>query len=318
MAKTKATKTVDTKKKPASKKTPGEPKTVRDAKAIEAETGYWHLTDDEILLRSPVPEDAYKTSDSWRVFRIMGEFVAGFDEMAAITRGVFDLWFGRTKTGHSDYKAAYETARLLGAAGFEIITGGGPGIMEAANHGGRDAGAVSIGCNIELPLEQTPNPYQNRSVSFKYFFVRKTMFIKYSNAYVIFPGGFGTMDELFEALTLIQTRKIRNFPVVLFGSQYWRGLLSWLTSTMLNEKMLDTEDLGLIHLTDSPRDAVDFIIKTCYSGIDNGDPKIPKANSGSLLDPSYSESVEFEPPPVRPKRSSFDRRYLWHVVAVIS
>ena len=142
--------------------------------------------------------------------------------------------------------------------------------MEAANRGGHDAGSVSIGCNIELPLEQLPNPYQNRSLSFKYFFVRKTMFIKYSNAYVIFPGGFGTMDEFFEALTLIQTRKIRNFPVVLFGSQYWRGLLAWLTSTMLNEKMISPEDLGLIHLTDSPRDAVDFIIKTCYSGIDNG------------------------------------------------
>ncbi|PYS91589.1 MAG: TIGR00730 family Rossman fold protein [Acidobacteria bacterium] len=270
MAKTKATKTVDVKKKPASKKKPGEPKTVRDAKVIETETGYWHLTDDEVLLRSPEPEDAYKTSDSWRVFRIMGEFVGGFDELAATTRGVSIFGSARTLEGHADYKAAYETSYLLGAAGFEIITGGGPGIMEAANRGAHDAGAVSIGCNIELPHEQVPNPYQNRSLTFKYFFVRKTMFIKYSNAYIIFPGGFGTMDELFEALTLIQTRKIRNFPVVLFGSQYWRGLLSWLTSTMINEKMISSEDLGLIHLTDSPRDAVDFIIKTAYQGIDNG------------------------------------------------
>jgi uncharacterized protein (TIGR00730 family) len=143
-----------------------------------------------------------------------------------------------------------------------VITGGGPGVMEAANRGAFEAGAVSIGCNIELPFEQLPNPYLTDSLSFKYFFVRKTMFIKYSNAYLIFPGGFGTMDELFEALTLIQTRKIRNFPVVLFGSQYWRGLLAWLTSTMLNEKNISSEDLGLIHLTDSPADAVEFIIKT--------------------------------------------------------
>jgi uncharacterized protein (TIGR00730 family) len=270
MAKTKATKTVDIKKKPASKKKPGEPKTVLDAKVVDTETGYWHPTDDEILLRSPEPDDVYKTSDSWRVFRIMGEFVAGFDELAATTRGVSIFGSARVAEEHKDYKAAYELSYLLGAAGFEIITGGGPGIMEAANRGGKDAEAVSIGCNIELPMEQLPNIYQNRSISFKYFFVRKTMFIKYSNAYVIFPGGFGTMDELFEALTLIQTRKIRNFPVVLFGSQYWRGLLAWLTSTMLNEKMISPEDLGLIHLTDSPRDAVDFIIKTAYQGIDNG------------------------------------------------
>ena len=135
------------------------------------------------------------------------------------------------------YKAARETGTLLAEAGFEIITGGGPGIMEAANRGAYEAGKVSVGCNIELPFEQAAEPISDQiACTFKYFFVRKTMFIKYSNAYIIFPGGFGTMDELFEALTLIQTRKIRNFPVVLFGSQYWRGLLAWLTSTMLNEK----------------------------------------------------------------------------------
>ena len=188
----------------------------------------------------------------------MGEFVNGFDELATITRGVSIFGSARTHEDDPMYKAARETAKLLGEAGFEIITGGGPGIMEAANRGAHDAGATSVGCNIELPFEQLPNPYLTKSLSFKYFFVRKTMFIKYSNAYVIFPGGFGTMDELFEALTLIQTRKIRNFPVVLFGSQYWRGLLAWLTSTMLNEKMINPEDLGLIHLTDSPKDAVKF------------------------------------------------------------
>ncbi|HMS08403.1 MAG TPA: TIGR00730 family Rossman fold protein, partial [Pyrinomonadaceae bacterium] len=135
--------------------------------------------------------------------------------------------------------------------------------MEAANRGAFEAGGVSVGCNIELPFEQSANRYQTKSLSFKYFFVRKTMFIKYSNAYIIFPGGFGTMDELFEALTLIQTRKIRNFPVVLFGSQYWQGMLQWITSMMLNERNISPEDLNLIHLTDSPQDAVDFILKTC-------------------------------------------------------
>ncbi len=245
------------------------PKTVAEAKKREEEPGYWHLTDDEVLLRSPKPEDEYKTSDSWRVFRIMGEFVNGFDHLATITRGVSIFGSARTNPEEPMYKAAHETALLLGTEGFEIITGGGPGIMEAANAGAHEAGAVSVGCNIELPFEQMPNPYLTKSLTFKYFMVRKTMFIKYSNAYVIFPGGFGTMDELFEALTLIQTRKIRNFPVVLFGSHYWRGLLQWLTTTMLNEKMINPEDLGLLHLTDSPKDACDFIVKTCYAGIDN-------------------------------------------------
>ncbi len=251
-----------------SRKTIVDPETVAEAKHIEEDPVYWQMTDDEILLRSPQPEDGYKTSDSWRVFRIMGEFVGGFDSMATVTRGVSIFGSARTAEGSPDYEAARETAYLLGVEGFEIITGGGPGIMEAANRGATEAGAVSIGCNIELPMEQSPNPYQNRSQTYKYFFVRKTMFIKYSNAYLIFPGGFGTMDELFEALTLIQTRKIRNFPVVLFGSQYWRGLLAWITSTMLHEKMLSPEDLSLMHLTDSPRDAVDFILKTAYERVE--------------------------------------------------
>ena len=271
MAVTKANKKGSENNSPA--KTAGEPVTVAQAKKRQEEPGYWHLTDDEVLLRSPEPEDEYKTSDSWRVFRIMGEFVNGFDDLATVTRGV--SIFGSARTHESDhyYQAARELTRLLGESGFQIITGGGPGIMEAANRGASEAGAPSIGCNIELPFEQMANPYLTKSLSFKYFFVRKTMFIKYSNAYVIFPGGFGTMDELFEALTLIQTRKIRNFPVVLFGSQYWRGLLAWLTSTMLNEKMINTEDLGLIHLTDSPQDAVKFIVGTFDAAVDNGSDK---------------------------------------------
>jgi uncharacterized protein (TIGR00730 family) len=246
-----------------------EPETVEEAKKLE-ENQFWLLTDDEILLRSPEPDDTYKTSDSWRVFRIMGEFVGGFDDLATITKGVSVFGSARTDEANEYYIAARETGRLLAEAGFEVITGGGPGIMEAANRGAFEAGKISVGCNIELPFEQMPNPYQTKMLSFKYFFVRKTMFIKYSNAYVIFPGGFGTMDELFEALTLIQTRKIRNFPVVLFGSQYWRGLLAWLTSMMLNEKNINPEDLSLMHLTDSPKDAVDFIIRVCET---NGKPK---------------------------------------------
>ncbi len=262
MAETDASKPI--KKKDENK--PPEPKTVAEAKQLESVPEYWQLTDDEILLRSPEPADDYKTSDSWRVFRIMGEFVGGFDDLATITRGVSIFGSARTPPDDPMYIAAQETARLLAEDGFEIITGGGPGIMEAANKGAFGAGKVSVGCNIELPFEQSPNPYLTKSLTFKYFMVRKTMFIKYSNAYIIFPGGYGTMDELFEALTLIQTRKIRNFPVVLFGSQYWRGLLSWITSMMLNEKNISSEDLGLMHLTDSPQDAVDFIIRTSGAG----------------------------------------------------
>ena len=275
MAETKANKTKSkakvtkqkTKKEAQIKVPQAEPETVAEAKKLES-TEFWKMTDDEILLRSPEPDDTYKTSDSWRVFRIMGEFVGGFDDLATITKGVSVFGSARTAEDNEFYIAARETGKLLAEAGFEVITGGGPGIMEAANRGAFEAGKVSVGCNIELPFEQQPNPYQTRMMSFKYFFVRKTMFIKYSNAYVIFPGGFGTMDELFEALTLIQTRKIRNFPVVLFGSQYWRGLLGWLTSTMLNEKNINAEDLGLLHLTDSPKGAVDFIVKVWQENAD--------------------------------------------------
>lgn len=251
------------------KKSAAEPLTVGEAEEL-AESPYWQLTDDEVLLRSPEPEDEYKTSDSWRVFRIMSEFVEGFDTMATVTSGVSVFGSARTLESEADYENAREVGKLLAEAGFEVITGGGPGIMEAANRGAREAGGVSIGCNIELPFEQTPNPYLTKYLTFKYFFVRKTVFIKYSNAYIIFPGGFGTMDELFEALTLIQTKKIRNFPVVLFGSHYWRGLLQWITSTMVHEKKISPEDLRLIHLTDSPKDAVDFIIRISEANGANG------------------------------------------------
>ena len=223
-----------------------------------------NVTQDEQLLQAPQGHDFIHT-DTWRVFRIMGEVVEGFDDLASISRGVSIFGSARTPPAHPQYQAAQETAALLAKAGFEIITGGGPGIMEAANRGAIEAGGISVGCNIELPFEQKPNPYQTLSVTFKYFFVRKTMFIKYSNAFVIFPGGFGTLDELFEALTLIQTRKIRNFPVVLFGSEFWGGMLEWIKGPMLAEAKINAPDLDLLHITDSPAEAVDIIVRACDS-----------------------------------------------------
>jgi uncharacterized protein (TIGR00730 family) len=216
-------------------------------------------TQDERLLESPRP-DEFTHTDTWRVFRIMGEFVAGFDELATLTRGVSIFGSARTSADDEDYKAARETAALLAQAGFSVITGGGPGIMEAANRGAFEAKGVSVGCNIELPFEQKPNPYQTLSLTFKYFFVRKMMFVKYSEAFVIFPGGFGTLDELFEALTLIQTKKIRDFPVVMFGSAYWRGLMDWIREFALKEHKISEADLALLHLTDSPEEIVRIIV----------------------------------------------------------
>jgi uncharacterized protein (TIGR00730 family) len=218
-------------------------------------------TQDERLLETP-RADEFTHTDTWRVFRIMGEFVEGFDELATVTRGVAVFGSARTPAGDPYYAAAQETAGLLAQAGFSVITGGGPGIMEAANQGAFEAGGVSIGCNIELPFEQKPNPYQTRSIKFKYFFVRKTMFVKYSNAFVIFPGGYGTLDELFESLTLIQTRKIRNFPVVLFGSEYWGGMCRWLEETMLKSRYINDADYRMLHLTDSPAEVVEIIVRS--------------------------------------------------------
>ena len=221
-------------------------------------------TQDEQLLESPRP-DAFTHTDTWRVFRIMGEFVEGFDDMASLTRGISIFGSARTKLDHPDYKAAQETAALLAREGFAVITGGGPGIMEAANRGAFEAGGVSIGCNIELPFEQKPNAYQTRSLKFKYFFVRKMMFVKYSLGFVIFPGGFGTFDELFEALTLIQTKKIRDFPVVLFGSKYWSGLLDWIRNVVLLEGKIGEHDLKLFHITDSPEEVVRIVTRSAPS-----------------------------------------------------
>jgi len=218
-------------------------------------------TQDEQLLESPRP-DEFTHTDTWRVFRIMGEFVEGFDELATLTRGISIFGSARSKPDDPDYLAAQETAALLAKQGFAVITGGGPGIMEAANRGAFEAGGISIGCNIELPFEQKPNPYQTRGLTFKYFFVRKMMFVKYSLGFVIFPGGFGTLDELFEALTLIQTKKIRDFPVVLFGSKYWNGLMEWFHEAVLTGGKISEHDLRLFHVTDSPAEVVEIVLKS--------------------------------------------------------
>jgi uncharacterized protein (TIGR00730 family) len=191
--------------------------------------------------------------------RITGEFVEGFDTLADLGTAVTIFGSARTKPGQPHYEAAVAVARLLGEAGYTIITGGGPGIMEAGNKGARAAGAPSIGLNIELPFEQHVNPYVDLAIDFRYFFVRKTMLVKYAQGFIIFPGGFGTMDELFESLTLIQTGKVQNFPVVLYDSAYWSGLLTWLQETMEAEGKISPGDVDLMMVTDSPEEAVHFI-----------------------------------------------------------
>jgi uncharacterized protein (TIGR00730 family) len=220
------------------------------------------VTADEKLLQTTGAED-FRSTDPWRVMRITGEFIEGFDTLASVERGVTVFGSARTSPTDPDYLAAERTSRLLAEAGFAILTGGGPGIMEAANKGARSVKGRSIGCNIELPYEQVPNPYLDTVVKFRYFFVRKTMFIKYSNAFVIFPGGFGTLDELFEALTLIQTGKIFHFPVVLFGSWYWSGLVEWMKSTLLVHKKIAPADLALLTVTDDPDEAAAIVIGAC-------------------------------------------------------
>jgi uncharacterized protein (TIGR00730 family) len=220
-------------------------------------------TADEALLGARAADSiAFTETDPWRVLRIQSEFVAGFDAMAGLGPAVTIFGSARTPEEAPIYQAAVETARLLAQEGLAIITGGGPGIMEAANRGARLGGGVSVGFAIELPFEEAANPYVDIALHFRYFFVRKTMFVKYAQAFVIFPGGFGTMDELFEALTLIQTRKIHNFPVILYGSYYWRGLLDWLDTTMAFQANISPGDLGLFIVADSPEEVRDRLAET--------------------------------------------------------
>lgn len=220
-------------------------------------------TEDEQLFQRTFSTDAsydFTRSDPWRIMRITGEFVSGFDALSHIGSAIAIFGSARTLAEDPYYEFARETAQLLGQEGFSIITGGGPGIMEAANKGARQAGVHSVGCNIELPFEQHFNPYVTIPINFRYFFVRKTMFMKYAEAFVIFPGGFGTLDELFEALTLIQTGKVRNFPIILFGSTYWKGLIDWVEKTLLAEGKISPEDMQFFMITDSPKQAREWVV----------------------------------------------------------
>jgi len=205
--------------------------------------------------------DAMTIHDSWRLFKILAEFVDGFEALGDLYPAVTIFGSARVKPGDETYEKTYEIAKKLGLNGYHVITGGGPGVMEAGNKGAKEGGAKSVGLNIELPLEQCPNPYATLKLDFQYFFVRKVMFVKYAQAYIGMPGGFGTMDEIFEALTLIQTRRIKPFPVILFGTQYWTGLLEWIRNTLISGKYISPEDLDFVTLLDDPDEVVHTIRK---------------------------------------------------------
>jgi len=199
--------------------------------------------------------------ETWRVFRIMSEFVEGFETLKDLGPAITIFGSARTTRDEGSYKDTLKVAKMLAQRGFAIISGGGPGIMEAASRGARMGKGVSVGLNIQLPEEQKPNRYQDKSLTFRHFFARKVMFVKYASGYIIMPGGFGTLDEFFESLTLIQTGKIRRFPVVLIGRKYWEGLIHWMEHTLIEEGTISAADLNLFYLTDSPEDAVEYIIK---------------------------------------------------------
>ncbi|MFD7656021.1 TIGR00730 family Rossman fold protein [Actinosynnema sp. NPDC059797] len=215
-------------------------------------------TTDQRLLDSRGPSDWVHT-DPWRVLRIQAEFVEGFGALAEVPSAVTVFGSARTARGHAEYEIGRELGRALAEAGFACITGGGPGAMEAVNRGCSEAGGFSIGLGIELPFEQGLNPWVDLGVNFRYFFVRKTMFIKYSQAFICLPGGFGTLDELFEALTLVQTKKVTKFPVVLFGREYWQGLYDWVKSSVLGSGKVGEKDVELLYLTDDIDDAVRIV-----------------------------------------------------------
>ncbi len=228
-------------------------------------------TEDEKLLGPrTVERPAFLETDTWRALRILSEFVEGFEALAEVGPAVAVFGSARVAEGDPGYAVARRIGGELVKAGFAVITGGGPGVMEAANRGAHEAGGLSIGCNIELPHEQHVNPYVDLSIEFHYFFARKTMFVKYSDAFVILPGGFGTLDELFESLTLIQTGKIRHFPVVLVGHAYWDGLIDWMRAVQLPAHAIAEGDLDLLRVTDDPAEAVSII--TAYAQANGIEP----------------------------------------------
>jgi uncharacterized protein (TIGR00730 family) len=205
--------------------------------------------------------DSFSIEESWRIFRIMAEFVESIEALSKVNNAVTIFGSARLKPEDTYYQKAEQLGRLLAQNGFSVITGGGPGIMEAANKGAAEAGGKSIGMNIRLPFEQKPNPYANIHLDYKYFFIRKVMFVKYAMAYVILPGGYGTMDEFFEALTLIQTKRVKGFPLILMGSEYWQGLLDWLKNSMLHKSMILPSDYEMIQIIDDPEEVVKHIKK---------------------------------------------------------
>ncbi len=215
--------------------------------------------DERLLQRLGVATPEIAAEDGERLEEINRELAAGFAALSHVERAVSVFGSARTPPGHRDYRLATEVARTLGEAGYAIITGAGPGIMEAANRGAREAGADSIGCNIKLPREQGVNPYVGLRLDFDHFFARKVMFVRYASAFVIHPGGFGTMDELFEALTLINTATIRHFPVILVGSDHWRGLLGWMDEHMVGSGELDPADVGLLRVSDDPDEVLEIV-----------------------------------------------------------
>ncbi|ASR34296.1 Rossman fold protein, TIGR00730 family [Prauserella marina] len=217
-------------------------------------------TTDQRLLDSRGPSDWVHT-DPWRVLRIQAEFVEGFGALAEVPRAVTVFGSARTPRDHPEYQLGRDIGTALANAGFAAITGGGPGAMEAVNRGASEAGGLSIGLGIELPFEQGLNPWVDLGVNFRYFFARKTMFIKYAQAFICLPGGFGTLDELFEALTLVQTKKVTKFPVVLFGSDYWGGLHKWVRDTVLSEGKIGERDAALLHVTDDIDDAIGIVLE---------------------------------------------------------
>src|SRR4030042_690162 len=212
-----------------------------------------------------IPKEDFTQEDTWRVFRIMSEFVEGFEVLSGVGKAVSIFGSSRTKPGNKYYKLAEETAYHIAKAGYAVITGSGPGIMEAANKGAKRARGHSIGLNIQIPTEQKPNSYVDTLLDFRYFFVRKVMFVKYAKAFVIMPGGYGTLDEFTEAINLIQTRRIPRFPVVLFGSDYWKGMLEWLRATVLKNGNISKVDLNIFTVVDKPKEVVNAI-KKFYEG----------------------------------------------------
>ncbi len=205
--------------------------------------------------------DNMSLKESWRLFHIMAEFVEGFENLTSLHPAITFFGSARSRKGEELYENTYELAKLFAKNGFNIITGGGPGVMEAANKGAKEGGAKSVGINIELPFEQKPNPYATIRLNFKYFFIRKVMFLKYAVAYVVMPGGIGTLDEFFEAVTLVQTKKMRPFPIILVGSSYWSGLIEWMKINLLDTGKITKEDLDIFKIMDDPREIVEYVRK---------------------------------------------------------